>query len=715
MKQDQGFEQSFSELAYSALQNSYPDLLEKSVGFQLVDSNDENTKALGIFALDFAGSYYYIPAFFVGGKLKPLELMYDRSNDKFIPLERDWVTLISKNVHSDIGKSMKMPKLGISNPNLEPYANPPRTGRTVTASARLGVKDIDKMLSKLAAEDTSLPITLFLSLAPKMVKNAFLQHMQANPDYTEQLLEHYDWGIIKEACLANPNKHMPKDSVDEFKVIDDPLDKQASVQATKKVLEDGIYVLDKRAGMASDAFFTDSIMKFEGVTDTGMYKIMDSDGDVKNFLVVQKECDTDQNKYDSSYNMDRAGNQHTKPRKICIVDLKEGVYYETNSNAPLMGQKNHESKALMDTVLKSLPFIGDMVPGNKYILMMKKGEGFVSRGAIEVTSQVEKDGMSVFHGRCLSSMKPCKILVRPGTKSLGVPRENVITATSDVRALPLSTRGDSDRFLNQSPKMLEAQAYDKGVNKVNVFSDGIEFSIRTYGGSKSNLTKKAAIETLCLGLNMKSKDALRLIKEAEDEKRSSCFIKQAVSPYGGMPMYAGPQYAPQPMAQMTDPMYQAQQYWPEQYWNEQWMPATPIGPRDGFSPRIGPENMAEQPNHYNPSMMGLQGMDSQQASQAAKTGDKGIMDAGTISSLASFSDIDDLIDSYLPDLEKAMDKVGRMIFMYWYKTDKFADKYTNTEIKEIEDMLRNLFKELGKTIYKFKTSKSEAHNMIETN
>jgi hypothetical protein len=701
MKQDHQFEKSFSELAYSALQNSYPDLLEKSVGFQLVDSNDENTKALGIFAVDMGGSHFYIPVFFVSGKLKPLELMYDRRSDRFVPLERTWVNLISKPQNMDIGQSIKMPRIGISNPNLEPYANPPRTGRVVTSSAQLEESDVDNML-KQAADEESLPITLFLSMAPPLVKKAYLNFLNENPEYTNALLEHYTWDVIKEACLVDPNKYVPIKPKDEFAVLTDPLDKRASVEATKSIINDGYFVLDKRAGMASDAYFTDAIMKFESATDTGVYKIMDSTGDVKNYLVIQNECDEDKNKYDSSYHMNRAADQHSPNRRVCVVDIRDGTFYKSTSAKPVMGQRNHDSRFLMNTIIESLPSSAEMIPGKRYFLIMKKGDSYVSRGPFDITGMTERDGMSQFLARN-SKCKSVKILIRPGTKSLGTPRERVITATSDVKVIPVQGEGDWDKFCCQSPKALEACAYDRGINKVELFTDGFEFNVRTIGGSKASLTKKAALETLCLGLSMRSRDALRLVKTAEDEGRASCFIKQAVSPYPVPSMYAGPQYAPQPVAAMSDPQYQAQQYWPEQYYNEQWSPPTPIGPRQGFTARIGPENMAEQPQHMSPTA----------AIQGAQTGDKKLMDAATISSMATFNDIDDLIDEYLPDLEKALDKLGRMIFMFWYKTDKFADKYTNTQIKETEDTLRNLFKELGKTIHKFKTSKSEVHGMIE--
>jgi len=706
MKQDHEFEKSFSELAYSALQNSYPDLLQKSVGFQLVDSNDENTKALGLFAINLSGKHYYIPVFFVGGKLKPLELIYDKEKDQFLPLERDWISLISKPDMMDMGQSVKPPKIGLSNPNLEPYANPPRTGRTVTSSAQMK-SALDDML-KVASGGTK-PLPLFLALAKPLVKKAYLSFMKDNPEYTEKLLEHYDWDIIKQACLTNTQKFKPRESKDEFYIVEDLLDKKASVENAKAVLEDGICVIDKRAGMSSDAYFTDAIAKFETVKDTGIYKIMDSQGDVRNYLVIQNTHDTDKNNNENNLrHAERSFPGGCPPQysKVCVVDLKDGKLYRTKAGSEIMGQRNHDERHLMDTILKALPNVTEMRPGNKYVLVMKQGYNLVSSGCFEIMGECERDGCSEYQARCCYSWKrdPVKLLIRPnGTKSIGRPRDRVITMTADVKAIPIKSVETSDKFHCQSPKTLEVQAYDKGLNKVEVSCDGIEYSIQTVGHQKSSLTKKAAIETLCLGMNMKSSDALRLVKEAKDHRRTHAFVKQAVGPYDSPPAYGGPQYSPMPMAQMTNPPQQAQQYWPEQYWQEKWQTPTPIGPRDGFSVGIGQENMAQQPQHMNPS----------QAMQGAQTGDKDILNAGTISSMAAFNDIDDLIDSYLPDLQKALDKIGRMIFMYWYKTDKFADKYTDTEIKETEDMLRNLFKELGKTIYKFKTSKSETYNLME--
>lgn len=47
---DTPFEQAFSNLAHAYLRDSAPKLLDHEVGFQLLDRNRENTKAVGVFA-----------------------------------------------------------------------------------------------------------------------------------------------------------------------------------------------------------------------------------------------------------------------------------------------------------------------------------------------------------------------------------------------------------------------------------------------------------------------------------------------------------------------------------------------------------------------------------------------------------------------------------------------------------------------------------------
>jgi len=51
-------------------------LLDYEVGFQLMDRNDDNTKAVGVFGFKIGSQWLYCPVFFLNGDLKGTELLY---------------------------------------------------------------------------------------------------------------------------------------------------------------------------------------------------------------------------------------------------------------------------------------------------------------------------------------------------------------------------------------------------------------------------------------------------------------------------------------------------------------------------------------------------------------------------------------------------------------------------------------------------------------
>ena len=67
---DRSFEQSFSSLAYAYIQDKAPGLLDYLVGFQLVDRNEDNTKAIGVFGFKVGDEWVYAPIFFLAGDMK---------------------------------------------------------------------------------------------------------------------------------------------------------------------------------------------------------------------------------------------------------------------------------------------------------------------------------------------------------------------------------------------------------------------------------------------------------------------------------------------------------------------------------------------------------------------------------------------------------------------------------------------------------------------
>jgi len=126
-EQSEGFEQAFSSLAYAYLKDKAPRLLDFIIGFQLVDRNEDNTKAVGIFGFKVGDQWLYAPVFFLNGDLKGHELLYLKKQDMFVPLKENWVNhVISRKPHILGEASAKNTfQLGGLLPNLNRLASPP--------------------------------------------------------------------------------------------------------------------------------------------------------------------------------------------------------------------------------------------------------------------------------------------------------------------------------------------------------------------------------------------------------------------------------------------------------------------------------------------------------------------------------------------------------------------------------------------------------------
>ncbi len=94
------FAQAFSSLAYAYLKDKAPRLLDYMLGFQLIDRNEDNTKAIGVFGFQVDTQWLYAPVFFLNGDLKGHELLYIKNNDSFVPMKENWINyLMSRKPH----------------------------------------------------------------------------------------------------------------------------------------------------------------------------------------------------------------------------------------------------------------------------------------------------------------------------------------------------------------------------------------------------------------------------------------------------------------------------------------------------------------------------------------------------------------------------------------------------------------------------------------
>lgn len=75
-----------------------------------------------------------------------------------------------------------------------------------------------------------------------------------------------------------------------------------------------------------------------------------------------------------------------------------------------------------------------------------------------------------------------------------------------------------------------------------------------------------------------------------------------------------------------------------------------------------------------------------------------LFEHGVVGSLANTYDSSMLIDKYFPDLEKALDRLGRMVFLFYWKPEDFSHLYGSDDQSSLEDMLVSNFKQFGELV-----------------
>lgn len=206
--------------------------------------------------------------------------------------------------------------------------------------------------------------------------------------------------------------------------------------------------------------------------------------------------------------------------------------------------------------------------------------------------------------------------------------------------------------------------------------------------------KKASIDFVTK-LGLRYGDAKRLLKKASVEKRAACLVKMAqMSQLVGVSPNVPPEQTPGSDPYTGIPTYELP-----------YIDATTM-----------PFNGVERPPADNPYGENLEGEISRQsesagdgsgeaefdpeaaelAESAAKLGQKHVFDKAAIGGLAKVYDTGAVIDSYIPEFLQAVDRLGRVLFLYYWKHNDFIERYGTDDVIEMEDVLRGTFKQLGK-------------------
>jgi hypothetical protein len=271
-------------------------------------------------------------------------------------------------------------------------------------------------------------------------------------------------------------------------------------------------------------------------------------------------------------------------------------------------------------------------------------------------------------------------------------KDSAETKSESYEVREARRNAEREAFKPGSSADLSAALLKEAVHSITVGSDdGLEYYIVMDGGvTAQRMGYKTAMVTLVTKYAMDQEDARIMILEANSSYKSNRLIK--LGQFVGVNM---------PQIQ-EDPGSPTDYYGAPQMFQPQEDIAT--GQMQGVPPLQETEdpNFAMGGEAETQAMGGAGGDVGMVAQEAAGLGQQQVFDHAAIGGLARLYDTNAVIDTYIPDMVKAMDRLGRILFLYYWKNKEFADRYGTEDLADLEDSLRGVFKSFGDIILKLK-------------
>lgn len=708
------FEQKFGQLVDSQILERLPSLVNSRVGFQIIDKDDDDTKAVGVAAFVLDGIWIYIPVFFLKGAIKGFDLMYIQQRDLFIPSMDNWIAALSQRGLSALGNSFqegdRRGQLGET-----PFSTPENTHIFKGASSKyasdnnsiLDSATLQGMCRTVETSGDTVPNTPdILSSIPmfgKVAAQSLLATIAGKPEFMGAMLQFYTADDIEKIarCCADiattPTPDVDK-SVEIFtrETLRSKEASQGLSKAERKmVASNGVFVRDNRDNLSQ--VYNESVDSsiLQNPTHPGVYDIIMADGSFKTFIVLFPKSFSDPTITSRRYSRN-VGNS------IALIDTGNPREYlktkttdvfarptSTSSVATTQGGRSATRKNLAGLESDTKVLLVQS-PSRVLEITINQKRRRTATGGFMVTIANSR-GFSDELGMNRDNMdaqvefvdrESAQLNITSGT--LFVPKGTRMFTYQDpwITDQKLVAESDGSPGGQYTPKHLSLGTSDTvrreifkqaDLHMVRVYSQGPNLYHIFEGDSCTEvLNKEASLRRLTLGHGIFAGTAQHMLRVAHKatSKDARFFVKHAAS-------YDIAAYGESKTPYMGGP-----------------------SPKEEYAVR------EERNEHRGKPLSGardsggamLPGQVIQRAMQSAEAGIKEVFDVTVIQGLIDRADISELRKDYISDMIRGMDRVGRMLLLFYWHQEDFEDKYGRQDLQELEDTLRKVFQSTGDLI-----------------
>ena len=646
------FEMQLGQLADSQISQDAPMLASYKVGFQLIDKDDDETRGVGVAVFKINDQWIYIPVFYLNGRVKGTDLMFLPDSGQFMPTNEAWIIYLKGRQPLNIG---------------EPDAEDAERGGAPGDIDILEDVDLHKgaaLLSPAAWRAMRTPaafkqdvtdLRTWIPLLGKQAAADFTAMLQANPAFANAILRFYSpadlAGIAKRA--AEQAKPAAADGATELRILTaDSTDTAGLADDEKEALKrDGVFVVDNRKETSTVFKGEVDHTKLSTPTTDGLHDVLMADGTFSRFYVFR---DIETERHDGA-------SMRSIGRRLMLVPLDDrGGHMQAPAliqATRLQPGQDKEHELMMTLGVAASKGAMDPALGSNLLLVDPHG----NYRTVDITTPREAEGDSIslrqscagspwlgHEGGYTGKGPACMVFThKPGSLFAGGSTLYVPDKTRMIP--PLDYKARSKYHFGSPATVADTLVNKAGLKPLKVYSDGISITLSSGQAVGKPLSKVAALVELVKIYGIAAPTAKKMVKEAAAAGRPNSMrylVKRASLPF----MDTGESMAAPANAPDTE--------------TDKGMPAEPLS-------------------------------DVDTAIKASDNGVKEVMDVSVLRTLAMKSKAVDTVEGYMPDLMRGLDRVGRLLFLFYWHNDDFQDRYGTDELIELEESLRTVFQALS--------------------
>lgn len=682
-------EKAFMDQAYAFIQNKAGRLLSDPhrLGFEIVFKNEACTRMVGIFAFRAGDRLLYVPCFFINGQVKGTDLLYDVDRKMFRPLDEEQVEFVLEAQSTRQGKGCKNDDYMQRSMDVHKLVVPP-SGRGVKFASE---DEIQQDLQEMAKKAELQPILRsFIEDTGELTLEAIEETMQKSGAFARALAR-LDDGIWEP--LPTKKQASEEPPADEGLFLIKGFGKFASDDLTQShITKRGFSLEDSRNDL--NTVEVDDV-ELQNISDPGVYDVVLADGTARRAFCIPDADTYYEGLHDDETEWAIGDRDRQHPTTLCIFedgsvsrsDYRKPVYGMPRDEQPEEIKEPPTKEATMKGITEdpSSGYYHVYDPTTKCCVFLNLKSKRTNNGITTYTAArgPHKDSQTY------------ELVHNPDTQTGSKEGDTVFLSnqTKFIKGKPEDASGAWSFCCKKGPALGNEDSIDRFLLstdnvpaklKASEKSAGMRFELSIGGRTTEDIDDLSMAVKLARDLKIPGDQALALLDMAEKQGSVRFWMqKPAMEKSGAMRL-------------MDDPTFDRD--FDSDY-------GTELDPGHAYALDVGQQQEPMRgrrigdkadPEGFESRREAVLTQTPEQLAQMAKMQQlPNLFEHGVVGALANTYDAVVLIDRYIPDLEKAVDGLGRALFLFYWKPGEFQDAYGVDDMQNLEDELLSNFKALG--------------------